>query len=92
MVGHQAVPSQGRLMLFDALPQQAQIYFPVRVAVQDKPPRISTLCYVMRNSGSNHPRESCHALSLPDDTLPPNGKYGDVIPIYSSRDQVSSNP
>jgi hypothetical protein len=61
---HQTVAYQGRLVLFDAFPQQGQIHFPIRVHVQQKQPRISALRYMVRNSDSYHPRESCHAFEL----------------------------
>ncbi|MGA2754826.1 MAG: hypothetical protein ABSE53_13775 [Terracidiphilus sp.] len=64
MIGHQAVADQGGTMLFYVFPQQAQIHFSICVAVQDKLPRVSTLCRMMRNFYGYHAGESCDAFQL----------------------------
>ena len=47
-------------MPFKVLSKQAQIYFAIRIALQDILLRVSTLGHMMRDFYSDHPGQSCH--------------------------------
>jgi hypothetical protein len=51
-------------MEFDVLAQKIEIHHAVCIAIQDKSPRISTLCYVVRNIHGDDSSQTCHNENL----------------------------
>jgi hypothetical protein len=64
VIRHQAITNQPHSMEFDVLAQKIEIHHAVCIAIQDKSPRISALCYVVRNIHGDDSSQTCHNENL----------------------------
>ena len=64
VIGHQAVPQNLHLIVSGILSEQRSIEFAVSVFKEHIPPIVSTLGYVMRPAGQNHPSLARHTSKV----------------------------
>jgi hypothetical protein len=64
MVWHQAVSLHFHVRLARLLPKKVPVNLPIAVFKEDRFPTIATLRHVMRETGYNHARQTCHERKL----------------------------
>jgi hypothetical protein len=62
VVGHEAEADQRYPIALASVVQQVEVYQTLGLRLQDVPPGIPALCYVMRNAFGYHPSESSHSV------------------------------